>query len=736
VIAVYNGEDYPDIWFTRIHQYAEMPLNHLGLKVEYYDILSGLPDISSREDVLGVLVWFPKYTVLPDPEGYLDWVESFTKAKKKFVFLGSSGLHSLDKPLPERKIQEFWKWQGLKDEDNWISETYELEFPVLDSTVVGFERNYIDVLHPFKVIKAVDPQIKVHLLARKDGDPSTDSVLVCTGPFGGYISEGYAKYEVFNKTENFRKWYVNPFRFFELAFGLKQYPVPDTTTLFGKRIYYSHIDGDGWNSITELEKYRRNKTICAEVVARELIEAYPDLPVTVSAIAADIDTAWEGKAVSKQVARLLFSLDQVEAASHTYSHPFSWKFFDNFRPEDEIPFLENYLTKTWQGNSYWNKLKRLFGYRERLHGKDVAVQTDAEKVYRPNLPDDTDSEEGAEKILEKYDIPRAFANYPFELDLEIKGSVDKVQSFCPDNKQVMLYQWSGDCQPFEKAVAKSRELGIPNLNGGDSRFDSAFNSYAWVRPLSRNIGDQVQVYASCSNENTYTDLWRGRYFGFKELPETLKNTDSPIRIRPINVYYHMYSGEKLSSLNAVKYNLDYALTQEIIPIETSLFARIVDGFYSCQLVPIDDGGWKVQNRGELQTIRFDRASTQDVDFARSKGVVGAFHLQGSLYVALDPAIEDAVIYLVDEEVEEVPYPVLVESSWRVWNARSRSDEGIEVSCKGYGPCQMEWRVSKDGKWQITMEDEEHQVESVDGVLRFTIGKTAYSENSLTIKSLF
>jgi len=27
-------------------------------------------------------------------------------------------------------------------------------------------------------------------------------------------------------------------------------PKPDTTTLAGRRIYYSHIDGDGWKELT------------------------------------------------------------------------------------------------------------------------------------------------------------------------------------------------------------------------------------------------------------------------------------------------------------------------------------------------------------------------------------------------------------------------------------------------------------------------------------------------------
>jgi len=42
-------------------------------------------------------------------------------------------------------------------------------------------------------------------------------------------------------------------------------PVPDVTTLDGRRMYFSHIDGDGWNNISEIEGYRETQTTVADV---------------------------------------------------------------------------------------------------------------------------------------------------------------------------------------------------------------------------------------------------------------------------------------------------------------------------------------------------------------------------------------------------------------------------------------------------------------------------------------
>ena len=118
-------------------------------------------------------------------------------------------------------------------------------------------------------------------------------------------------------------------------------------------------------------------------------------------------------------------------------------------------------------------------------------------------------------------------------------------------KPVAVLQWSGDTSPYEAAVAAVREAGIVNINGGDTRFDSDYRSYGYVAPTGIPVGRERQIYASMSNENTYTYLWSARFFGYRHLLQTIDRTDLPIRVKPINVYYHTYSAEKIASLNAL-----------------------------------------------------------------------------------------------------------------------------------------------------------------------------------------
>ena len=71
IIALYDSsyQNYTKISATMAHKFAEMPLNHLGMIVEYHDVKNSLPDIKNRADVRGVLTWFDSGETLNNPVG-------------------------------------------------------------------------------------------------------------------------------------------------------------------------------------------------------------------------------------------------------------------------------------------------------------------------------------------------------------------------------------------------------------------------------------------------------------------------------------------------------------------------------------------------------------------------------------------------------------------------------------------------------------------------------------------
>lgn len=708
ILGIYDGRDGAQLEFTRLHRLAEMPLNHLGLVVRYHDIQDGLPPPESLEGVRGVLSWLTSDN-MPDPEGYLEWASHVIDQGYPFVVFGQLGVFRTTKgPVtPPHRINGFLNRLGLELGGSYVGVTYDVSAVVKDAAMVEFERPLPQALPAYEQIKRIDPRVTSYLVLRKANNPDTDSHLVTLGPAGGYAATGYID-KTFEDTL-FLQWHLNPFDYFRAAFGTDGLPKPDVTTLSGRRIYYSHIDGDGWRNQTELAEYRdrEDPVLSARVILERAIKPYPDLPVTVAPIAADLDKDWYGDENALSIARDAFAEHQVEAGTHTYTHPFKWQFFQDYRPEKEFPFLKKYGGDAAQNYSAYSE----FDQSGALAGA-------------PASKDD----------LTDFEVPRAYGNFPYDLDQEIGGSIAFIAQLLPPGKKVELVQWSGNCQPYEAALNASRQAGVRNINGGDSRFDADFPSHTSVPPIGRPVGAARQIYASNSNENTYTEEWRNRFFGFKYLPVTFRNTGTPRRLKPLNIYYHMYSGQKLASLRALISNLEYARQQEIAPVAASHYAAIGDGFYSTRFVTAGANRWEVQDRGALQTVRFDHAAKKAVDFARSHGVIGQRHHQGSLYVALDAAVGTPVVALKigspisSAKIEISSVPVLENARWRIWDVQDRGNQ-LNFTAQGFGDGEFAWAVHVRGIYELSTQSGAKTwtgrgAVGADGMLRFAVPRSA------------
>ena len=661
ILALYNSKDEPEIRFTRIHRVVEMPLNHLGLIVHYRDINSGLPSSREMDSVVGIVTWFLS-DAIPNPSAFMSWAEAAMESGKKLIIMGDLGVNRDygGRLTPLTTINHFLAKLGLRNEWSWTRITYDAQFIYKDPAMVEFERPLTGVLPPFDVIKKIDPQAKSYLVLRRGNVPETESHLVVIGPNGGFVAEGYTIYR--SPETPLMQLYLNPFEFFRLAFDTDRLPKLDTTTLYGRRIFYSHLDGDGWRNLTEIGEFKKAGELAAKVILERVIKAFPDLPITVAPIVADIDPEWYGNSRSLASAREILSQPNVEAGSHTYSHPLIWEFF--------------------------------------VKGDSAAEK----KLIRSSMFRLTADAGASELNMHGHELPRSYYLRPFQLGMEINGSAAFINALLPPGKKVEIFQWSGDTLPYEAAVSAAYAAGLRNINGGDTRLDQEYPSYAWVAPLGRQVGNHWQIYASNSNENTYTDMWRDRYFGFKDLIKTLENTEKPRRIKPFNIYFHMYSGQKLASLNALLANLSHTRTQEIVPITTGNYAAIANGFYSARIISLGDQSWRIEDRGALQTVRFDRAGDLSVDLGKCRGVIGLRRYQGSLYVALDEAEAAPIVTLKnDDQKNNGPgsQPYLIQARWKIWNMRVRG-ERLTFSANGFGPGEMIWKVPYAGRYNLSV----------------------------------
>lgn len=707
VLALYDGNAEATPAETRLHRLAEMPINHLGFELVFRDINRPLPDQGELREYRAVVTWLIEPMAAPKP--FAEWLLSALETP-------GLGYVVLGEPLPSESEQtselatKLFARLGLVHGNDHYDAGIGATVEVSDPELIGFERSLDKALPEFPILEPMRDQVSVHLaLSYPDGQRQRTSAVVVTGRRGGYAAEPFTIY--FEPTVDRMAWVLNPFAFFRSALGREVFPIPDTTTVAGRRIYFSHIDGDGWNNQSEIAEFKAQGLLSSEVIWRQAIERYPDLPVSVALISCDIDPEFGADASSKRVARGLFALPQVEVASHTHTHPFNWRFFEAYDRTAEMALVDGYS----RPQQSW---------REALSEKVHLVAGKPAPVTR-----------SSKYIAGSDDLPRSFLKNPFDLGSEITGSLKIAESLAPVGKRAKIYQWSGDTTPFEAAIRSTRQAGVRNINGGDSRFDREFPSVAYVPAISRVIGGERQIYAANSNENTYTNDWTGPYHGFFMLEETLKNTERPRRLKPFNLYYHMYSGEKPAALAAIRHFLEKARSSPVIPIAASEYARIADDYFAVKIEQVGAHAWAVESRGALETVRFDDAGALGVDLTASAGVIGFNRINGSLYVTLDSSVDRAIVQLGSRAkgeaalLEPAQRPIMRDSRWRLSSTEGDACR-FKLKAQGFGRGDMTWlsapgrrfgvEVQRDGQTMAT----EESVADAAGEIRLALAADA------------
>ncbi len=577
ILALYDSDDGVTDFENRIRQVIEMPLNHLGLNVVYHDLAGGLPPPDPGPDVRGVVV-FLESNLMKDAAGYWTWLERQLVSGRRVVLINVPGPmrdRTSRRVVPFGLVNRVLARLGLRAGTASSSFPPDIELVHADRSRVEFERTLQNELVAFDEMNSIDPRNRVLLSLRlKSGGARSDAVVL--GPSGGAAFSGYLY--AFDPVSSKRQWRVDPFFFFAEALDVARTPRPDCTTRNGLRVFFSHVDGDGLTSLSLVDKVSG----CGEVLLREILMRYPSLPVTVSLIAAEVDPGIAGSEASRETGRRIFALPHVEAATHTYTHPLVWN--------------SAIVSRSVNGE-----------YASEIEG--------------------TRENNGA--IL-SYNPP----GYVFDPGFEIGGSIRALERLLPRGKRIELVQWSGNCVPDEKALAAAAAAGVPNINGGDPRFDGEFPSYAHLAPLYRRVGPYLQVRTAACNENLYTELWTDRFGGFQKVVETFERTESPRRVSPVNVYYHFYSVEKPPALAALVAVMEWVRSRELFPVTASRYCRIVEGFASARFEPRGESAWTVTRNGQCRTVRFDDCALHPA-VGPGTGVMGYRFHQGSLYVFLD-----------------------------------------------------------------------------------------------------
>ncbi len=591
VLVVYDPADAPDLFYTNALRFLGMPLAWLGLVPEYVPLDKPLPDGVLAGRYAGVVAWVNR-DELPQADAYAAWLDRQRRDGLPLVFLGRFGMPA-ESP--------FYRDLGLKVSDARPAPLMKI---TAQSPLMGFEmpvQPWAADLYPVRLAGEGSPLLT---LAASNGETFQPAALT---PWGGYALFPYTTADLPGEN-NGSRWLINPIVFLRQALRLDPaVPVPDLTTEGGRRMLMAHIDGDGFASAVE----RPGAPDSGVVLRDEILKRYP-IPTTLSLIEGETGAAGmypDRSARYEKTARELFALPWVEAASHSFSHPFDW-------------------------------------------GK--AAADDSGEHYHLAIP-----------------------GYSYDVRREISGSLDYINRLTPPGRPARLFLWTGNCVSTPEALAEVRRAGVLNMNGGDTIITRERNSWTLIAGpgIPRETG--YQVFAPNQNENVYTHEWTGPYYGFRRVIETFELTETPYRLKPVDIYYHVYAVTKTASLKALKDVYDWAAAQPLTPVHVTDYVRKVLDFNDFTVARTPEG-YRLRGNGDLRTVRLP-ATGDSPDFAASRGVAGMAPGPQARYVHLTG---DDALLAFGPAARPLPY---VESANARIDRLVRDADGLRLDIRGESP---------------------------------------------------
>ncbi len=437
-------------------------------------------------------------------------------------------------------------------------------------------------------------------------------------PWGGYALGNFG---VFNLPGNSStRWSIEPIAFIKAALRIGDDPMPNLATRTGRRAFFVHFDGDGWPNACD----QPGSPLACEVLVKDFIEHY-QVPTLASVIVGEI--SHEGQFpkladVSQQWAKRMFALSYVQVGNHTWSHPFDWVM--------------------------------------------------AEKVHArfPTAP-------GYQDIGNYLPLP----DYTFSTASNVTEAQQWIeQKLCPPGKKCVMLLWPGDCNPPNDAVAMTYQAGMGNINGGGAPISRTNPSISVVWPMGIPKGDYFQVYAPCSNEENYTHNWRSAFFGFERVIESYQMTDTPRRLKPVDLYYHPYIVTKAAGAKSLHTVYRWALAQPMHTIYGHQYFESVLAWRRATVARRLDGGWRLRSDEALRQWAQPRTAAAP-NLSVSRAVAGWNDHAEQRY--LHAATGEAVV--IPARSTPAPLPRLIDANADIVRWEVQPDGRISAQLGGWMP---------------------------------------------------
>jgi len=297
ILVLYDGTRYPQP-YQGAHQQGALPIEYMGYIPILKDLRLALPK-HPEDRYAGVILWEEAF--LPNPKKIYNWIAQQSKKGLKTLIVSTFGYKKSPKVLNILGIKTSTKKSSKK------------RVITIKSPILGFETPPIIQNHEtlYTPPKGSKPLLKYRV-------GKQDSTLASYTPWGGYaINEAFMS--TFGEDN---LWVINPFKFFKEGLKLDDIPALDPTTENGRRILFSHLDGDAIMNRVEWNP----KLVSGDIIYEEVLKKY-HFPQSISIVGAEVMPDGLYPKLSPRlmdISRKIFALPYIEPTSHTFSHPFIW----------------------------------------------------------------------------------------------------------------------------------------------------------------------------------------------------------------------------------------------------------------------------------------------------------------------------------------------------------------------------------------------------------------------------
>lgn len=196
------------------------------------------------------------------------------------------------------------------------------------------------------------------------------------------------------------------------------------------------------------------------------------------------------------------------------------------------------------------------------------------------------------------------------------------------------------CIPKEykkKISLKNVEINI-DFKKGFTNLTNLHPFLTKISPIGVYENGEYQIFYPMCDEISYTNWWREKFWGYEKAVMTFKLTDSPKRIKPININYNYISLTKTASLHALNKVYGWTLGQNIYPLKPSYYKKTALDFYYISISKAENL-FSIKGADFLKTFRI--LKNFNVNPKKSKNIRKISNLKSGVYI--DISSKEAVL---------------------------------------------------------------------------------------------